>query len=225
VRNGWWGGSGGFKVVYFDPGAMRRQLDELVENRAGNKVCRDQLVGSLEHQLGSSMRGMARALVGQRAGAHEGRDADTWREVDRPGAEGLHFCVSREDMKAPGPGGPSRHVRLDDIHLDWRSPVKGINREGMCEYTGVISGLRHWAQARFQTERPLFVFHDTDRCIQDLFTATGPLPPGLAAERDTLREEWESHRLSLAVQGTPGLAGANAFHARATALSRRLPRR
>lgn len=227
VRNGWWGGSGGFKVVYRDPALMRRLLDGLAASHRGPRVARDQLFGSLEHQLESSVKVIAHQL-GSDPGAlfdpeSDPPDADTWREVDRPGGEGLHFCVGREDTK-PASGG-ARHVKLDDVHLDWKSPVAGVGPRGRCQYTGAFSSLQHWVQAMLHVAKPVFWFHDTGELLASLCDPERPLPPSLVPERDALQAEWQSRRFELAVQGKAGLAAAAVCHGRAAALSRELPGR
>jgi hypothetical protein len=228
LRNGWWGGSGGFKVVYRDPPEVRRRLDALVDNTHGPPVCRDQLLGSLEHQLAGS----ARALLGELVSAPrrvldpraEPPDADTWREVGPPGEEALHFCVSREDLK-PGRRALLRHVRLDDIHLDWRSPVAGIGAHRRCQYVGGYDGLRHWAQAKLHVGPPPFWLHGTDGLVERLQGARPSLSGELAVEVDALCDEWLTQRLHLAVLGREGLGAAARFHGRAAALAGALRRR
>lgn len=224
VRNGWWGGSGGFKVVYADPAGMRRLLDGLADNARGNKVARDRFFGSLEHQIESPLKVIGRhVLSGPLALLRPDTpppDAHTWREVDRPGREGLHFCVGLSDT-TPALAG-TRHVKLDDIHLDWSSPVAGIGHDRRCQYTGVIRSLHHWAQARLHLAKPPFWFHGTGEILRSLCDPARRLPSSAAAERDAFLQEWESVQFDLAVQGTAGLAPAAAYHARAVAIAKRL---
>lgn len=222
VRNGWWGGSGGFKVVYREPAEVRRRLDALRDNPVGPAVCRDQLLGSLEHQRASSARTLLGALVRGPARALDPRaeppDADTWRELGAPGEEALHFCVSREDLR-PGRRALLRHVCLDDVHLDWRSPVAGMGPHGRCQYVGGYDGLRHWMQARLHVAPPPFRFHDTDQRVDRLRQVLPSLSGELAREVDALCEEWLSRRFELAAEGAGGLVTAARLQRRAAALS------
>jgi hypothetical protein len=215
LRNGWWGGSGGFKVVYFDPAEMRSRLDDLAGDTAGPRVVRDQPLGSLEHQLDGSIKLLGKSLLAAPRALldplGEPPDAHTWREVDRPGGEGLHFCVSRHD-------GPGRYVKLDDVHLDWRSPVAGVGPHRRCQYTPGLQSLRHWMQAALHIEKPAFHFHETDAILASLRAPAGRLPPWVARARAALEDEWEAARWALAVQGGAGLEAARKYHARAAAL-------
>lgn len=135
VRNLWWGGSAGFKAVYRDPESLRVRLHGLFD-----RVAPDLLVGALEHQLRPAIRILMRTppwrLVDPRAAPP---DCDTWREISGLGKEALHFCVGRHE---------DRPVELDDIHLDWRSPVvraDPVTRR--CAYA-LGESVRHWLQAK-----------------------------------------------------------------------------
>lgn len=152
IRNQWWGGSAGIKVVYRDPAAMRATLDDLLMGPFGKRVARDKFVGALEHQLKPALELLPRALL-TRA---DPPDADTWREVDVPGQEGAHFCVGKLDLR----GSDERPVALDDIHLDWFSPVEGVDeRTGRCNYLEPWEGsIEHWLQAMRGLGAPLFTF-------------------------------------------------------------------
>jgi hypothetical protein len=225
VRNGWWGGSGGFKVVYFDPAEMRRALAALAANRRGKRVARDTLLGSLEHQLESSVKVLTDRLLSAPRDLldpdAEPPDALTYREVDRPGEEGLHFCVGVQDLR-PSDGG-ARHVKLDDIHLDWKSPVAGVGPGGTCQYTGMADSVQHWMQAMLHVAKPTFFFHETDLHLNALRDGRRPLPAALCALRDALEAEWRSVRFTLAVQGKAGLVQAAIYWSRAGAIAKKLP--
>ncbi|MDC3962760.1 hypothetical protein [Polyangium jinanense] len=152
IRNQWWGGSAGFKVVYRNPAAMRRRLDDLLMGERGKRVARDAYVGGLEHQLRPAIKLLPRALfMGPRA---ELPDADTWREVDVPLQEGTHFCVGKSEQPE------RRHPSLDDIHLDWSSPVERIDeRTGRCDYLEPWEGsVMHWLEAKLGRGAPVFTF-------------------------------------------------------------------
>lgn len=155
IRNQWWGGSAGIKVVYKDPAAMRRRLDALFLGSHGKRVVRDTFVGGLEHQRSPAFQLLPRAFH-PRA---ELPDADTWREVDVPLQEGAHFCVGKSDL--PGFERPDgRHFALDDIHLDWSSPVEGIDeRARRCNYLEPWEGsVMHWVEAKLGHGAPVFPF-------------------------------------------------------------------
>ena len=157
IRNQWWGGSAGIKVVYRDPAAMRRSLDELLMGRHGRRVARDAYVGGLEHQLRPAIQLLPRALF--RSARAELPDADTWREVDVPLQEATHFCVDKSDL--PGfERREGRHFALDDIHLDWSSPVEGIDEStGRCNYLEPWEGsVMHWIEAKLGHGAPVFTF-------------------------------------------------------------------
>lgn len=218
VRNGWWAGSGGFKVVYFDPAEMRHRLAALSTHSTQRRVGRDTLIGSLEHQLESSskvliakLRDDPKSVFDETA---EPPDAVTFREVSRPKEEALHFCVGLSDQKPELAG--ARHFKLDDIHIDWSSPVSGVSPEGTCKYAGPFLAAQHWLQAMLHVQAPTFFFDATDKRIAALEAKSLPAP--LEAQLVELGEEWRARRFLIAAQGKAGIAQAAVFWSRAGAL-------
>jgi hypothetical protein len=167
LRNVWWGGSGGFKLVYADRARARERLRALFP-----RVAEDTRLGALEHQRGSLLRALLRPF-----------DADSFREVDRLGEEALHLCVARRE---PPP------TSLDDVHLDWASPVSGVDpATRRCVYA-FCSGARHWVQARFGVGAPVFPFAAMEARI-----AQGLVDPAAA-------ERWRAREWALAASGSAG---------------------
>ena len=202
IRNQWWGGSAGIKVAYWNPAQTRFCLDGLLSGRHGNRVARDKYVGSLDHQLKPAYMLLHRA-IDPRA---EPPDADTWREVDKPMKTAVHFCVGKGDLKGPETV-TSRPVQLDDIHLDWSSPVERIEPDtGRCNYLELWEGsLEHWFQAHFGREAPVFTF---ERIEKDLAAAREPLQKANRAADllriDSFAKEWNRVKDKLAVRGISG---------------------
>lgn len=167
LRNVWWGGSGGFKVVYVDRARARERLRALFP-----RVAEDSLLGALEHQRGAPLRALCRP-----------RDADTFREVDRLGEEALHLCVAHRERPP---------TSLDDVHLDWASPVSGVDPvRRRCVYAFCV-GARHWLQARFGLGQPVFPFAAMEARI-----AAGQVDEARAAR-------WRAEAWALAAAGKSG---------------------
>jgi len=222
IRNQWWGGSAGIKVVYWDPKAMRFQLDGLLSGRFGNRVARDKYVGSLDHQLSSSFSLLPAALDP----SAEPPDADTWREVDLPRKESVHFCVGKSDLpgferefEREGERPPS----LDDIHIDWYSPVERIEPEtGRCNYLEPWEGsLLHWYQAHHGYDAPIFTFQLIDKAIAEVRAAN----KNLETEKRFLEfvERWETTKMGLAVRGKPGYEASLPLYAEMKEIVASLP--
>lgn len=202
IRNQWWGGSAGIKVVYWNPSEMRFLLDGLLDGRRGNRVARDKYIGALDHQLKPAHLLLPGAII---PGA-EPPDADTWREIDRPMKVALHFCVGKTDLQGPETI-TDRPVQLDDIHLDWSSPVEGIETEtGRCNYLEPWEGaLEHWYQAHYAHEAPVFTFEVIEKDLAK--TRDVLLVANRAADRMRVNEfaqQWDRVKYSLAMRGKPG---------------------
>lgn len=202
IRNQWWGGSAGIKVVYWNPAEMRFLLDGLLDGRHGNRVARDKYVGALDHQLKPAYM----LLPGAINPHAEPPDADTWREVDLPMKVAVHFCVGKTDLRGPETIA-DRPVPLDDIHLDWSSPVEGIEPDtGHCNYLELWEGaLAHWYQAHYGHEAPVFTF---ERIEKDVVKArevlSGANRPADLARLEHFVKEWGKVKRSLAVRGKQG---------------------
>lgn len=202
IRNQWWGGSAGIKVVYWNPVEMRFRLDGLLDGRLGNRVARDKYIGALDHQSKPAYM----LILGAFNPWAEPPDADTWREVHLPMKTAVHFCVGKSDLL--GPEKPSdRPVALDDIHLDWSSPVEGIEPDtGRCNYLEPWEGsLEHWYQAHYAHEAPVFTF---ERLEKDLARVRETLH-GANRAADLMRiegfaKEWDRVKQRLSVRGKPG---------------------
>jgi hypothetical protein len=206
LRNQWWGGTGGVKVVYDDPPAMRACLDGLLHASERPRVARDKLIGAVEHQATAAARLLPRAILRVWSTDQTPPDCDTWREVDRLGQEALHFCVDRSDLKAAGTERTASH---DDIHLDWKSPVDGV-RSGLnqCTYD-LLTSLVHWRQATRGRGAPRFNFDAVARGI-DALRARGGTASAKAALAD-LEARWHAVAWSLAVRGKVGHDEASAY--------------
>ncbi|AUX45988.1 hypothetical protein SOCE26_074910 [Sorangium cellulosum] len=192
LRNVWHGGSAGFKVVYAEPAAMRERLDGHLSGPDGRRLVRDTVLGAIEHQRGTLLRSLRSHMAPILRGG-EPRDADTWREVHRTDQEAVHLCVGKHEPRPP---------ELDDIHLDWRSPVVGVNEATLrCRY-GLVVSLVHWAQARFGLGKPAFPFQDIDERIA---ARAARSPAGRApAEWEAFAARWRDARWRLATRGSEG---------------------
>ncbi|WP_437275876.1 hypothetical protein WME90_32125 [Sorangium sp. So ce375] len=196
LRNVWCGGSAGFKVVYVEPAAMRERLDRRFAGAGGRRVARDTILGGLEHQRGALFGSLA-ASMGALLRGGEPRDADSWREVHKPDEEAVHLCVGKHEPRPP---------ELDDIHLDWRSPVVGVDEETRrCRY-GVFIGAVHWVQARFGLGKPVFPFQSVDDRVAAL--AGRPEVPARWAE---FAARWRDARWPLAMRGGAGAEEARTW--------------
>jgi hypothetical protein len=210
IRNQWWGGSAGIKVAYWNPAQMRFRLDGLLSGRHGNRVARDKYVGALDHQLKPAYMLLPAALIPHA----EPPDADTWREVDRPRHLSVHFCVGKSDLRGPETI-TDRHVALDDIHLDWSSPVEGIESDtGRCNYLEPWEGsLEHWYQAHYAHEAPVFTFERIEKNVSKMREKLRSSNRTNEIERiDAFMKEWDGVKLALAVRGKPGYDESLAFH-------------
>lgn len=210
IRNQWWGGSAGIKVAYWNPAEMRFILDGLLAGRHGNRVARDTFLGALDHQSKPAHM-LLHHLLDPWA---EPPDADTWREVDRPMQVAVHFCVGKSDLHGPETIA-DRPVPLDDIHLDWSSPVEKIDLEtGRCNYLEPWEGsLEHWYQAHYGHEAPVFTF---ERLEKDVVKARDVLN-GANRAADLARfehfaKEWDRAKHKLAVRGKAGYDASRTHH-------------
>ena len=202
IRNQWWGGSAGIKVAYWNPAEMRFRLDGLLSGRFGHRVARDTYIGALDHQLKPAHLLLHRAL-NPRA---EPPDADTWREVDVPMQVAVHFCVGKSDLRGPERI-TDRPVSLDDIHLDWSSPVECIEPDtGYCNYLEPWEGsFEHWYQAHHGRNAPVFTFNRIEEDIAKAREALSNANDGAHLARvHAFAAEWDRVKRSLAVRGKTG---------------------
>lgn len=210
IRNQWWGGSAGIKVAYWNPAEMRFRLDGLLSGRHGNRVARDKYIGTLDHQLKPAYVLLPGAIIPHA----EPPDADTWREVDQPMHVAVHFCVGKSDLRGPETI-TDRPVALDDIHLDWSSPVEAIEpHTGRCNYLEPWEGsLEHWYQAHYAHEAPIFTFAVIEKDIaktRELLNASNR--QGDLERLDAFATEWDGVKHALAIRGKPGYDESRAFH-------------
>jgi len=200
ICNHWFGGSGGFKVAWEDPDAAREYLDALLSGDRGRRVARDLLLGAIEHQLdGTALQVIRRHRImpWDLLSVRPPPDCDTWREVHRLKEEALHFCIGKH---------PSRPIQLDDIHIDWSSPVRGIDpATSRCAYDLGYTGVTHWLQAMRGLNKPVDPFGEMERLVE----SGNGLAQRLADH--PVMNEWEVHvqrwreiRWLLAVQGKQG---------------------
>ena len=210
IRNQWWGGSAGIKVVYRNPAAMRRRLDDLLMGPHGKRVARDAYMGGLEHQLRPAIELLPRALF--RAARAELPDADTWREVDVPLQEGAHFCVGKGDLRGfEQPEG--RPAALDDIHLDWTSPVEGVDEPtGRCKYLEPWKGsVTHWLEAKLGHGAPVFTFDVAREALQrgNELARVSTLSAEVSRFQDVAKR-WTRDEMAFAVRGRVGYEASKA---------------
>lgn len=223
VRNLWWGGSAGVKVVYYDPAAARVYLDSLLSGANGRPVARDAYIGGLEHQLAPSYT----LVFGALADGVELPDCDTWREVDKPKEEGFHVCIGKSDLPGHTAGteffevgpttvSPTRPVNQDDIHIDWFCPVSGIDPvTHKCTYLDVFSGsAEHWAQATLGIGAPIFTFHTIDRNADRIH--------GTSPEADDFLRRWEAAKWGLALRGRAGFEDSKPYYEELRAIFKKL---
>lgn len=192
LRNVWYGGSAGFKVVYAEPAAMRERLDAQLAGAGGRRMARDTILGGIEHQRGAMFGALPGSMALLLRGG-EPLDADTWREVHRPGHEAVHVCVGKREP---------RLAELDDIHLDWKSPVVGVNEASRrCRY-GLLISVVHWTQARFGLGKPVFPLQSIDEKVDALsaLPARHDAPAGSGA----FVARWRDARWTLAMRGSDG---------------------
>jgi hypothetical protein len=133
-------------------------------------------------------------------------DADTWREVDRPMKTAVHFCVGKSDLRGPETIG-DRPVPLDDIHLDWSSPVEKIDENtGRCNYLEPWEGsLKHWYQAHYAHEAPVFTFQCLEKDVSKAREVlSGANRAADLARFDQFSKEWDKVKHGLAVRGKTG---------------------
>ena len=154
-------------------------------------MARDLLIASLEHQDGgSALEVMKREGYGMSDlfSTRSPSDADTWREVAGLGKEALHFCIGKREP---------RIAKLDDLHLDWSSPVKGFDEAtGRCDYDFGIFGAMHYLQAMTGAGKP----DDPFDLIEDRIEKK----PGKGEPWDTFVERWREVKWSLAARGKAG---------------------
>jgi hypothetical protein len=176
-------------------------------------VARDRFFYGLEHQRASSYV-LAPEAVDDNA---ELPDCDTWREVDKPREEALHFCVGKSDlpghMTTQAARGREffeadlvepRPVGQDDIHIDWFSPVDGVDPASRkCNYLPTLKGSgTHWFQASMGIGKPTFYFSRIDEALD-------ASPGRIDAD---FRKRWEADRWKLAVLGKEGNEGARLYN-------------
>ncbi|APR80104.1 Hypothetical protein A7982_05451 [Minicystis rosea] len=214
IRNVWWGGSAGFKVVWEDPAMARDRLDG-----SWGRVARDGLFGALEHQRRPALSILADMPIARwldRAAALP--DCITWRELSPLGAESLHFCVGRHEPRDPG---------LDDVHLDWRSPVRGVDAgTRRCMYAR-RAGAHHWLQAMQGEGAPRFVFDAMEALIAafEARRAERGLDEAALEAWDDLVHRWDTVCFRLAARGAEGATRAALYLWEAEQLSAELTER
>jgi hypothetical protein len=215
VRNQWWGGSAGMKVVYYDPRAMRACLDGLLNSSSRPTVARDRFIGAVEHQSQAALLLAPTGLAKYWDLDQEPPDCNTWREVDKLGHEALHFCVDKGDLKS----GDKRLHTLDDIHLDWTSPVSGIRSgQNQCTYDFTVAG-SHWAQAKMGIGAPRFNFDVVRAGLDRLRDQAASASWG--HDFYDLERRWQKDQWSLAVRGKAGHDDARAYADEVDKLKRR----
>lgn len=197
IQNQWWGGSAGLKVILRDPPSMRARLDALFESTHGRRMARDTYLGAMEHQarpIGALLRDLA---TGRARRASPPPDCDTWREIDEPGGESVHVCVDKADIvSAP------RARRSDDVHIDWISPVRGVDLvTRRCTYAAGRS-LRHWLQATRGRGAPVFTFQVIDEGIDAAMARAGARE--IAHRLRGFQARWQAAEKRLAVAGKRG---------------------
>lgn len=204
LRNVWCGGSAGFKVVYAEPAAMRERLDGQLAGAGGRRMARDTILGGIEHQRGGLLRALVRSVPSLLCGG-EPLDADCWREVHEPDQEAVHVCVGKLEPRPP---------ELDDIHLDWRSPVVGVDEATRrCRY-GLLISVVHWSQARFGLGKPVFPFQRIDEMLAAL-----PERHRETAAWASFAARWRDARWTLAMRGSEGAREALGWLRECEALS------
>jgi hypothetical protein len=226
IRNGWWFGSAGFKVVYFNPAEARKLLDSLVTGSRGHAMARDRYTGGLEHQLEPAWKKYAGGKVDEWLNINdELPDCDTWREVDRPQEESVHVCVGKSDLKYNGWGTPMRYIDLDDIHIDWKSPVVGIGLDHKCIYDpNFLNQADHWFQAKLGLGTPVYAFHQVhDYIVEGDDHLKRRQDDAHAVEAFlAFKQEWDGVKMELAVQGKAGNEAAKRYIPRAEGVVRKL---
>ena len=204
IRNQWWGGSGGMKVIYYAPAAMRSLLDGLLKPSARPTVARDAYLGSLEHQSSASWKLAPKGVWKLNDADQEPPDCNTWREVDTLGSEAMHFCVDKGDLK-----GEERTLSHDDIHIDWVSPVDGIRKDkNQCTYA-LDTGATHWAQAMVGHNMPVFNFDVIQNGIENWRAQI--LRSTRAADFRDFVKRWQDVCWKLVVQGRAGHEKAQSY--------------
>lgn len=200
IQNQWWGGSAGIKVILRDPARMRARLDDLFASHDGRRMARDTYLGAMEHQnrpIGQLVRELA---AGRAKQGSPPPDCDTWREIDRPGGESVHVCIDKGDIVSP-----ARPRSSDDLHIDWMSPVRGVDpATRRCTYD-IGRGVRHWLQATRSRGAPVFTFQLIDEGIDGALDRAAKAGKRDVAERvRDFHERWRAAEKRLAVAGKRG---------------------
>lgn len=223
LKNFWYGGSAGAKVVYKDPKSVRLKLDSLFKNRNGGEMARDKYIGGLEHQKKSSIELVAVALDPKA----KLPDCDTWREVYKPGDESVHFCVAKSDLEEnktasppcdmdyhPPAVVPTRSPTLDDVHIDWKSPVVGVDLVTQtCEYDAFFNSADHWLQAKLGLGTPVFTFQVVEEQIDTLDTwVMQSFGTSVDADIRDFAKRWNTAKWDLAVQGKSGYEASMKYY-------------
>lgn len=232
IRNQWWGGSAGMKVVYRSPKDMRACLDGLLKPDARPTVARDKYLGSLEHQNGASVwlapGGLNRLQESKlNESDQEPPDCNTWREVDKLADEAMHFCVDKADLHNEqtrrlaavhqiDAEDMERTPSHDDIHIDWVSPVSGIEPgRNLCKYAPDIS-IGHWFQAMVGLGQPAFHFDIVRSNIE--LTQRASQRSAKASELADFQKRWDKVEWSFAVEGRSGHEKARPYAEESTRL-------
>jgi hypothetical protein len=211
IRNQWWRGSAGMKVIYHDPVAVRACLDALFDPRVRPTVARDKYLGSLEHQSSASWKLAPKGVYKLGDIDQEPPDCNTWREVDKLGQEAMHYCVDKGDLK-----GEERTLTHDDIHIDWASPVDGVEPgRNQCTY-GPGTGVLHWGQAMIGLGQPELNISSVQEGLAE--GRAQLLRSDRAADFLDFEKRWTEARWKLAVRGKPGEDEAGRYNAELKAL-------
>jgi hypothetical protein len=133
------------------------------------------------------------------------------------GEESVHVCVDNVDLrtvKILGKEYPTQLPRspsADDIHMDWVSPVKGIDpATKRCDYAWGVS-YEHWQQATKGLGAPVFTFSLIDGTIDDSQALAARARPDIADQLRDFRRRWSAVEKSLAVAGKPGYDKSMAY--------------
>jgi hypothetical protein len=218
VRNQWWGGSAGMKVVYREPAAMRACLDGLLEPSARPTVARDRFIGAIEHQSRPAALLAPKGLIKYWDLDQEPPDANTWREVAELGKEALHFCIGKDDSRSGAP----RPAPLDDIHIDWTSPASGIRSgQNQCTYDVMVAA-SHWVQAMRGVGAPRFNFDFVRATLSRLRAGSAV---SWRSELSDFERRWQADEWPLALRGKAGHDDAGRYADEAHELEQRAPGR
>lgn len=160
-------------------GFMCRYVDRAAQRRLYNQlwICQDMGSGSCDHP-----------------------GCDCWREIPVGGDNtiALHLLIGNTTLDVTEP------ERLDQIHLDWKSPVVGA-RNNICEL-GVIESTVHVAQAIFGLGIPEspFTFEEKANEVEKLDREQNVLSSAEKSIVINLRDEWNRNFRAWSINGMTG---------------------